>query len=88
MIFSNLSPNIYFSQDPSAASAAYINCSLGVSPRHSVTSPGLLNISQETSPRSLLNITQERPNSLAVDPRHEYENVGLDTQAAQAHSPR
>ena len=60
-------------QDPSTASAAYINCTLGASPRHSVTSPG----------PGYLNITQERPNTLAMgaDTRHEYENVGPDTQA-------
>lgn len=59
--------------DPSTASAAYINCTLGASPRHSVTSPG----------PGYLNITQERPNTLAMgaDTRHEYENVGPDTQA-------
>ena len=56
-------------QDPGAASAAYINCALGPGP-----APGYLNI------------TQERPNTLAMDPdtRHEYENVGPDTQT---HSP-
>ena len=59
-------------QDPSTASAAYINCTLGASPGHSVTSPG----------PGYLNITQERPNTLtmAPDTRHEYENVGPDTQ--------
>lgn len=61
-------------QDPNTASAAYINCTLGPSPGHSVTSPG--------SGPGYLNITQERPNTLAMAPdtRHEYENVGPDTQ--------
>ena len=59
-------------QDPATVSAAYINCNIGASPVHSVTSPG----------PGYLNITQERPNTLAVAPdtRHEYENVGPDTQ--------
>jgi len=58
--------------DPATLSAAYINCNLGASPVHSVTSPG----------PGYLNITQERPNTLvlAPDTRHEYENVGPDTQ--------
>jgi len=58
--------------DPATLSAAYINCNLGASPVHSVTSPG----------PGYLNITQERPNTLALAPdtRHEYENVGPDTQ--------
>ena len=59
-------------QDPATLAAAYINCNLGASPVHSVTSPG----------PGYLNITQERPNTLALAPdtRHEYENVGPDTQ--------